>query len=65
MFQLEMRKGAWPAVFILMTVPAGTITKKRINSGLKLHLNQATSSKAHYGQTVREDNDTFIQIFTE
>lgn len=62
-FQLEMRKGTWPAVFILTTIPAEAITMERINTGLKLHLNPATCSNAYYVQLVRWD--TFFQIFTE
>lgn len=62
-FQLEMRKGAQPAVFILMSVPVGVTTKKIINIGLKLHLNSGTCSNVHYVQ--RWDNDTLFQIFTK
>lgn len=51
-----------PAVFILMTVPVGVITKKIINTGLKLHFNSATCSNAHSVQMVRWDNDTFFRF---
>lgn len=58
MFQLEMRKGTWSAVFILMTVPAGVITKKIIKR-IKAPFEPATCSNAHYVQMVKWDNDTF------